>query len=109
MKRYLLDTNSAADCIYRRRGVDQRVREARKTGRRIGIAISVMAELLAGVELSSSRERNLEIVNRNLHLFRIWPFTPEAAREFARIFATQRRSGRPMQSMDIQIAAIACT
>ncbi len=109
MKRYLLDTGSAADCIFRRRGVDDKVKLTRSSGGKIGIGIPVMAELLAGVEFSLTRERNLEIVNRNLRLFRIWPFTPEAAREYARLFANLRRLGRPMQSIDIMIAAIART
>jgi tRNA(fMet)-specific endonuclease VapC len=37
----------------------------------------------------------------------IWPYTHEAAEEFGRLFAELRRIGRPMQQIDIQIAAIA--
>lgn len=107
MKRFLLDTNSAGHCIFRRRGVHERVKEARKNGSKIGIGMPVVAELLAGVECSSSREKNLAIVNRNLRLFRIWPFTPEAARVYARLFADLRRAGQTMQAMDLLIAAIA--
>jgi tRNA(fMet)-specific endonuclease VapC len=107
MRRYLLDTGSAADCIFRRHGVDERVKEARRAGGRIGVAIPVVAELLAGVEYSQSRDRNLEIVNRNLNLFRVWPFTLDAAREYGRLFAYLRRTGRPMQAIDIMIAATA--
>ena len=62
---------------------------------------------MAGVEFSQSRVRNLEIVERNLDLFRLWPLTPEAAREYGRLFAELRRTGRPMQTIDIPIAAIA--
>jgi hypothetical protein len=29
MRRYLLDTNSPADCIFRRRGVHEKVKQAR--------------------------------------------------------------------------------
>jgi predicted nucleic acid-binding protein len=73
MRRYLLDTGSAADCIERRRGVHERVKQARAAGGKIGIGMPVLAELLAGIEYSASRERNLDIVNRNLRLFRLWP------------------------------------
>jgi tRNA(fMet)-specific endonuclease VapC len=66
-----------------------------------------MAELLAGIECSASREKNLEIVNRNLRLFRLWPFTDEAARIYARLFAQLRQAGRPVAVMDLMIAAIA--
>ncbi len=109
MKRYLLDANTATDCIFRRKGVAERVKQARAAGHKIGIVTPVLAELLAGVEYSATREENLEIVNRNLNLFRLWPFTPEAAREYGRLYAELRRKGRTMQAMDLMIAAIALT
>jgi tRNA(fMet)-specific endonuclease VapC len=107
VRRYLLDTNAAADCIFRRRDVHERVKEARAAGHKIGIGIPVLGEILAGVESSASRERNLVIVERNVTLFRLWPYTAEAARAYARLFAELRRIGRPMQVIDLQIAAIA--
>jgi tRNA(fMet)-specific endonuclease VapC len=107
MKRYLLDTNAAADCIFRRRGVDERVKQARLAGHVIGIAIPVLAELFAGIEYSKTRDRNMDVVNRNIPLFRRWPFDVEAAREFGRLEAELRRRGRPMQTVDIMIGAIA--
>jgi|SRR5579862_6426173 len=107
MRRYLLDTNSAGHCIFRRFGVHERAKQARREGNHIGIGMPVLAELLAGVEYSASRDRNLEIVNRNLRLFRVWPFHTEAAREYGRIFAALRTAGRPMQVVDMMIAAIA--
>ena len=107
MRRYLLDTNAAADCIFRRRDVHTRAKQARAAGHKIGIGIPVLGEIMAGIECSASRATNLEIVERNLALFRLWPYTPEAAREYGRLFAELRRIGRPMQAIDIQIAAIA--
>jgi tRNA(fMet)-specific endonuclease VapC len=86
-----------------------KVARAKAAGAKIGIAIPVLAELLAGIEFSSTREKNLDIVNRNLSLFRLWPFTADAARVYARLFAETRRKGRTMQTMDLQIAAIAFT
>jgi tRNA(fMet)-specific endonuclease VapC len=109
MRRYLLDTNSAADCIFRRRGVPERVKQARQAGGKIGICIPVLAEIWAGIEYSATRDKNLEIVNRNLHLFRLWPLSAEAAAEYGRLFAELRRAGRPMQVVDMMIAAIART
>lgn len=106
MTRYLLDTNAAADCIFRRHGVDERVKNARRNGNIIGIGMPVLAELLAGVEVSASRDKNLEVVKRHLKLFRLWPFSDDAAAEYARLFGELRRQGRPMQTMDIMIAAI---
>lgn len=107
MTRYLLDTNAAADCMFRRHLVDERVKAARRSGHAVGIGIPVLAELLAGVEASARRDKNLDVVNRHLRLFRLWPFTADAAREYARLFAELRRIGRPMQVMDLMIAATA--
>ena len=107
MSRYLLDSNALAHCVFRRRGVHERVRTARLAGHKIGTGIPVVAELLAGVEYSDTRDKNLDVVNQNLGLFRLWPFTLDAAREFGRLWATMRRTGRTIQTMDLMIAAIA--
>ena len=56
MRRFLLDTNAAADCIFRRRNVIERTRQAREAGHRIGIGIPVLGEILAGVELSAHEQ-----------------------------------------------------
>jgi tRNA(fMet)-specific endonuclease VapC len=109
MRRFLLDTNMAADCIFRRRGIPERVKQARAAGDKIGIGMPILAELYAGAENSATREKNLEILRRNMRLFRLWPFSADAAREYGRLFAALRRMGRPMQTADIQIAAIAIT
>jgi tRNA(fMet)-specific endonuclease VapC len=37
----------------------------------------------------------------------VWPYDNKAAAEYGRIFAELRRLGRPIQQIDIQIAAIA--
>ena len=39
----------------------------------------------------------------------LWSYTNDAAHEFGRLYAELRRIGRPMQQIDIQIAAIALT
>lgn len=75
----------------------------------IGTALPVVAEMLGGIEFSQTRERNLLILNRKLSLFRLWPFTLEVAREYGRLFAELRRNGRPMQVIDMMVAATART
>lgn len=107
MKRYLLDTNAASDLINRRRGVYERARAAIERGDRVGIAMPVVAELFAGIELSNRREKNRERLIRALGALFVWPFDRPAAEEYGRVFAALRRMGRPMQQNDIQIAAIA--
>ena len=107
MTRYLLDTGIAQDFINYRRGVRERVDDERHLGHRIGICVPVLGELWAGIEGSSSRDRNEIRLRRALSRLVVWPYTNEAAACFGRIFAELRRIGRPMQQIDIQIAAIA--
>ena len=109
IRRYLLDTGIAQDFQDDRHGVRNRALEQRKLGHRLGICIPVLGELWAGIEGSASRERNLERLRRALSQLIVWPYTSEAASEYGRIFAELRRLGRPMQQVDIQIAAIAHT
>lgn len=109
MRRYLLDTGAAADYIYRRHGVFQKAKEATALGYRIGICVPILGELWSGVYSSMSRDRNEKRLLQQLHAFVLWPYTEEAAREFGRLFSELRRAGRPMQQIDIQIAAIALT
>src|SRR5262245_1205094 len=107
MRRYLLDSNTAGDLIEKRGNVPERARQARRKGGRIGIGMPVLAELYYGVEFSASREKNLQRLERALSGLTIWPFDKKAAGEFGRIRADLRRRGRPMQVIDIMIAAIA--
>src|SRR5947208_3475942 len=107
MRRYLLDTGIAQDFINRRHGVLERADAERHRGNRIGICVPVLGELWAGVEGSQSRDRNAQRLRLALSWLAVWPYTNEAAAEFGRLFAELRRIGRPMQQIDIQIAAIA--
>ncbi|MBC8114576.1 MAG: type II toxin-antitoxin system VapC family toxin [Candidatus Saccharimonas sp.] len=109
MTKYLLDTNAAADMICNRRHVDVRALMARQQGHVIGTATPVIAELLGGIDYSQSRERNLLRFNRKLSMFRLWPFTLEIAREYGKLYAELRRTGNPMQVIDMMVAATART
>jgi tRNA(fMet)-specific endonuclease VapC len=107
MKRYILDTGIASDYINRRAGVYAVARAAVARGDRIGIGIPVLGELWAGVQLSESRDLNVKLLKRQLAELTIWPFDVEAAEKFGEVFAELRRQGRPMQQIDMQLAAIA--
>src|ERR1700687_2745995 len=110
MKRhYLMDTGIAQDYQARRGGIRESAIERRKSGHRIGICVPVLGELWSGVECSSSRAHNLDSLRQALATLRIWPYTPEAAEEYGRIFAELKRAGRVIQQVDIQIGAIART
>jgi tRNA(fMet)-specific endonuclease VapC len=107
MKRYLLDSGIMGDFINRRRGVDVRVREARRDGARIGTGLPIVGELFGGMELSATRDRNMQLLRVALGGIICWPFDRAAAEEYGRIYAALRRAGRMIQQIDMQIAAIA--
>jgi tRNA(fMet)-specific endonuclease VapC len=107
MTRYLLDTNMMSHFLNHRRGVPERAKEARGRGAIIGTCLPVVGELFYGAEFSATREANRQRLVRGLSRIRCWPFDRRAAEEYGRIAAELRRSGRPMQQIDIQIAAIA--
>jgi tRNA(fMet)-specific endonuclease VapC len=107
MKRYLLDTGVAGDFIDRRRGVHDRARAEVARGNRIGVAMPVLAELAYGVEWSASRDRNLQRLRIAMPAWTVWPFDQKAAFEYGRVAAELRRLGRPMQVVDMMIAAVA--
>jgi tRNA(fMet)-specific endonuclease VapC len=109
MKRFLLDTKPAQDFNNNRNGVRERVDAERHRGNRIGICTPVLGELWAGVEGSATRERNLQRLRFGLSRLILWPYDEAAAEEFGRIFSELKRIGRPMQQVDIMIAAVAFT
>lgn len=109
MTRYLLGTGIAGDFFNRRNGVYERVRAEVSRGNRIGIGVPVLAELVAGLERSASRERNLQRLRAGRKALRLWPFDEAAAYEYGRLHAELLRIGRPMQSIDVMVSAIALT
>jgi hypothetical protein len=62
MTRFLLDSGIATDSIDRRNGVFDRARARveTQTGNCVGIAVPILAELVAEIERSRSRDRNLQ-------------------------------------------------
>jgi tRNA(fMet)-specific endonuclease VapC len=107
MRRYLLDTKPAQDFNNNRNGVRQRADAERRRGNRIGICTPVLGELWAGIEGSDRREENLRRLRHGLSRLLLWPYDEAAAIEYGRVFTELKRMGRPMQQVDIQIAAIA--
>ena len=109
MRKYLLDTGIVSDHINGRHDVPDRVRDAARRGNRIGIGSPVLAELVYGIEYSDNRDRNMQALRLALPTLTLWAFDQAAAFEYGRLFAELRRLGRPMQTIDIMVAAIAIT
>ena len=109
MKRYILDSNALGDYVNERRGVPGRAAEARRAGHRVGTCPPILGEFFYGLELSGDRDRRVRDARPRLRTLTIWPYGPEAAEEFGRLRAVLRRTGRPMQIIDIELAAVART
>lgn len=107
MKRYLLDTGIAGDYLNKRHGVFEQARARRAKGHVVGIGIPVLAELVFGIEKSRSRDENLKILQAAVATLKLWPFDKAAAYGYGRLYAELLRIGRPMQVIDIMIAATA--
>ena len=109
MRRFLLDTGILSDLINRRRGIRERSRAEIVAGHRIGTAPVVVAELAFGVEYGENRDRNMQSLRSVLPTLTLWPFDLDAAYRYGQIAAELRRTGRPMQVVDIMISAVAMT
>ena len=109
MRKYLLDSAPAQAFMHGLSPVKVRATNQSQSGAKIGICMPVFAELMGGIELSQTRERNRKILLKAVRKLYVWPFDRAAAEEYGRIYAFLRRSGRPMPAMDIQIAAVALT
>jgi len=109
MRRYLLDSTIASDLINHRHGIPERCRLEVTRGNRIGIGMPVLAELVYGIEYGENRDRNLQSLLIALPALKLWPFDRDASFEYGRLAADLRKRGRPMQVVDIMIAAIALT
>ncbi len=77
------------------------------------VTVITQAEMLYGIEVLPSGKRKLRLLELTGKLFgdegfegRILPFDHEAAREFAKIAASRKISGRPISQFDAMIAAI---
>ena len=63
---YLLDTGPAFDFLFRRRNVYERVRDVTRAGAKVGIGIPTLAEIIGGLEASTSRAASWEIAHQSL-------------------------------------------
>lgn len=107
MKRILLDSGILSDYVNRRRGIPEKLRNHAQLGIRIGTCIPVLAEIVAGIEASASRDRNMVALVAALQTISVWPFDQSCAFRYGQIFAELRRKGRPMQVVDMMVASVA--
>ena len=107
MKKLLLDSGILSDFINRRRSVYDRVKELASQRVRIGTCVPVVAEIAFGIEGSKSREQNMQRFLSALSSLAVWTFDQEAAFRYGILAAELRKTGRPMQVVDMMVGAIA--
>lgn len=95
MPRFLLDSGGVTDYIDRRYAVFDRARAETQKGNRVGTAVPVLAELVAGIERSQSRDRNMNALRLAMSALTLWPFDEATAHEYGRLYAELQRIGRP--------------
>ena len=107
MRRYLLDSGIAQEYAQRHNPVFDRAEARVGRGDKIGVCTPIYGELLGGIELSETRDRNMQRLALAMSRLILWPFDERAAEEYGRLYALLQRIGRPMQAIDIQLAAVA--
>lgn len=105
MAHYLLDTNHVSAVFKQHAGIVNRIRSVADS--EFGIALPVIGELWFMVYNSARIAQNTKNLEMVLADFTTWDFDHASAREFGRIKAELRRSGRTIPDVDVQIAAIA--
>ena len=104
---YLLDTNHASKILEGNKSLSLKVHALRNSGSRFGISMSILGELFFAVYASKRNEKNLRQLKLFLEDVILWNYDIAAAEEFGKIQAEQKAKGKPIPSIDAQIAALA--
>jgi tRNA(fMet)-specific endonuclease VapC len=100
----MLDTNI---CIFiiKKRPLPVLEKLEKISGKQICISVVTFAELVYGVERSSSKKLNQEILDDFISHLVVLPWETEAARQYGKIRTYLERIGSPIGNMDLLIAA----
>ena len=104
---YLLDTNHASKILEGNKSLSLKVHALRNSGSRFGISMSILGELFFAVYASKRNEKNLRQLKLFLEDVILWNYDIAAAEEFGKIQTEQKAKGKPIPSIDAQIAAVA--
>ena len=99
----ILDTNAYSALLRGHEGVATKVREAQA----VRIPSIVLGELLAGFKAGSQESKNRQALEGLLEhpLFDVLPITRATAEHYSAIWIELRRSGTPIPTNDLWIAA----
>ncbi len=100
----MLDTNM---CIFiiKRRPLSVLEKLEKIGGDQICISVVTYAELVYGVERSSSKKLNKEILDEFISHLAVLPWGTEEARQYGKIRTYLEKNGTPIGNMDLLIAA----
>jgi tRNA(fMet)-specific endonuclease VapC len=101
VKKILIDTNAYSDLIRGNEKI-QVILDAHN----VYIPLIVIAELRAGFQFGSRQDQNEQILKAFLEKVEVIALNLETTVEYARIYANLRRTGNPIPTNDIWIAAI---
>lgn len=104
---YLLDTNHASRLLEGSKSISTKINTLKNSGSGFGISISILGELFFAVYASRRKDENLQQLKEFLDDVIIWNYDIPAAEEFGKIQAEQKAKGKPIPSIDAQIAAVA--
>ena len=104
MSKYMLDTDI---CIFITRKSEPSLLERIESVPLEEQCISVvtLAELLYGVQVSSKKKANQEVVDLFAQHIEVLDWTPDAAKHYAEIRADLKKKGQQLGSNDLLIAA----
>lgn len=103
-QRFLLDSSACIEVLRDRSRAALRRLGPLKNGQAV-VSTIVLAELEAGVELSTKREANRLLLEDFLRVVDVAPWTAEAASRYGRIRAALQPAGKMIGPMDMLIAA----
>jgi len=104
MKRYMLDTDMCS-YIIREHPVSVHQRFQKLTMEQVCISVGTYAELVYGVERSSSRRVNRPVIEDFVRHLDVVEWDTDAADQYGMIRAELEANGNPIGAMDMMIAA----
>ena len=105
MSRYLLDTNHVSALLRGTHSLKDKLAIADNA--QFALCIPSVGELYYMVFNSARASENQSLLDALLQGFEILPYDMKASVEFGKLLVEQRRMGKPIPSIDAQIAAVA--
>lgn len=107
MPRFLLDTNHLSAALQRVSRLRDRIRQACRTGTRVGTCVPVLCELEAGLLQIHDYEAYQRSLAQLLKDVRVWPLESRVVRHYGQLYHELKTKGRILSQVDMMLAALA--